>query len=186
MTTGTTDGKVTTAAGGPDGMPLVLPLSEVVRPHFERDAGAYDFDLQRLECAAPEPWSEYENNETGHRWGGFLAGWESALAEWREPTNSQLLWVSPPALASASLGAHMTFDEWWDTTSAAATPETFAGWERSCRQAWEHRDREVRRWRFLAACVVAARLRHGCSPETDETIWELQEALRPNVFSPAS
>lgn len=31
----------------------------------------------------------------------------------------------------------MTFDEWWDTTKAAATPETFAGWERSCKQAWD-------------------------------------------------
>ncbi len=30
----------------------------------------------------------------------------------------------------------MTFDEWWDTTKAAATPDTFAGWEASCRQAW--------------------------------------------------
>ncbi len=30
----------------------------------------------------------------------------------------------------------MTFDEWWDTTKATATPETFAGWEQSCRQAW--------------------------------------------------
>jgi hypothetical protein len=30
----------------------------------------------------------------------------------------------------------MTFDEWWDTTKATATPETFAGWEASCRQAW--------------------------------------------------
>ena len=30
----------------------------------------------------------------------------------------------------------MTFDDWWDTTKAATTPETFAGWEQSCRQAW--------------------------------------------------
>jgi hypothetical protein len=30
----------------------------------------------------------------------------------------------------------MTFDEWWDTTKATGTPETFAGWEASCRQAW--------------------------------------------------
>lgn len=30
----------------------------------------------------------------------------------------------------------MTFDEWWDTTKATATPETFEGWEQSCRQAW--------------------------------------------------
>lgn len=31
----------------------------------------------------------------------------------------------------------MTFDEWWDTTKTASTPETFAGWEHSCRQAWK-------------------------------------------------
>jgi hypothetical protein len=30
----------------------------------------------------------------------------------------------------------VTFDEWWDSTKATATPETFAGWEQSCRQAW--------------------------------------------------
>ncbi len=30
----------------------------------------------------------------------------------------------------------MTFDQWWDTTKTTATPETFAGWEHSCRQAW--------------------------------------------------
>jgi hypothetical protein len=31
----------------------------------------------------------------------------------------------------------MTFDDWWDSTKAKATPETFAGWERSCREAWD-------------------------------------------------
>ena len=30
----------------------------------------------------------------------------------------------------------MTFDEWWDTSRPAMTPDTFAGWEASCRQAW--------------------------------------------------
>lgn len=30
----------------------------------------------------------------------------------------------------------MTFDEWWDTTKASATPDTYKGWEASCRQAW--------------------------------------------------
>ena len=30
----------------------------------------------------------------------------------------------------------MTFDEWWDSTKANATPDTYQGWEASCRQAW--------------------------------------------------
>ena len=30
----------------------------------------------------------------------------------------------------------MTFDEWWDTSRPAFTPDTFSGWEASCRQAW--------------------------------------------------
>ena len=28
------------------------------------------------------------------------------------------------------------FDEWWDTSRPAMTPDTFMGWEASCRQAW--------------------------------------------------
>ena len=31
----------------------------------------------------------------------------------------------------------MTFDEWWDSTGTTATPDTYKGWEESCRQAWE-------------------------------------------------
>jgi hypothetical protein len=30
----------------------------------------------------------------------------------------------------------MTFDEWWDTSRPAMTPDTFMGWRASCRQAW--------------------------------------------------
>ena len=30
----------------------------------------------------------------------------------------------------------MTFDEWWDRSKTTATPETYKGWEESCRQAW--------------------------------------------------
>ncbi len=40
---------------------------------FELDAKQYGFDLTRYHCAAPEPWSEYKNEETGHRWAGWLA-----------------------------------------------------------------------------------------------------------------
>ena len=51
----------------------------------------------------------------------------------------------------------MTFDEWWDTTKAAATPETFAGWEHSCRQAWSvGRADERERMRALIADDAAA------------------------------
>lgn len=30
----------------------------------------------------------------------------------------------------------MTFEEWWDSTGTNATPNTYKGWEESCRQAW--------------------------------------------------
>jgi hypothetical protein len=43
------------------------------REAFEADAAPYGFDLTRQECAAPEPWSEYADEATGHRWAGWLA-----------------------------------------------------------------------------------------------------------------
>lgn len=43
------------------------------REAFEKDAEPMGFDLTRFECAAPEPWSEYADSDTGHRWGGWLA-----------------------------------------------------------------------------------------------------------------
>lgn len=51
---------------------------EQERARFEADAAAYGFDLTRYECAAPEPWSEYADPATGHRWAGWLAGAEQA------------------------------------------------------------------------------------------------------------
>ena len=45
---------------------------EIERDNFEEDAKQYDFDLTRYECAAPEPWSEYASEATGHRWAGWL------------------------------------------------------------------------------------------------------------------
>lgn len=46
------------------------------REAFEADAAPYGFDLMHQECAAPEPWSEYADEATGHRW----AGWQAAIA----------------------------------------------------------------------------------------------------------
>lgn len=48
-------------------------LIDAARAAFEADAAPYDFDLTRHQCAAPEPWSEYADEATGHRWGGWLA-----------------------------------------------------------------------------------------------------------------
>lgn len=48
-------------------------LIEAERTAFEADAGPYDFDLKRVKSAAPEPWAEYDDYTTGHRWGGWLA-----------------------------------------------------------------------------------------------------------------
>lgn len=31
----------------------------------------------------------------------------------------------------------MTFEEWWDSKIEIGTPDTFRGWEESCRQAWK-------------------------------------------------
>jgi hypothetical protein len=50
----------------------------------------------------------------------------------------------------------MTFDDWWDTTKPWATPETFEGWEHSCRQAWR-RAQTAERERCAAICDGIAR-----------------------------
>lgn len=43
------------------------------RQAFEKDAEAYGFNVTRHQSPAVEPWSEYENAATGHRWAGWLA-----------------------------------------------------------------------------------------------------------------
>lgn len=51
-----------------------------VRVAFEHDAEPMGFDLRRHECMVPEPWSEYRDINTGHRWGGYLAATHAATA----------------------------------------------------------------------------------------------------------
>jgi len=46
---------------------------EMEREKFESDARPYGFDLTRFDCISDEPWSEYVDSETGHRWAGWLA-----------------------------------------------------------------------------------------------------------------
>lgn len=58
-------------------------LIEAAREAFEADAEPYGFDLTRHQCAAPEPWAEYADAATGHRWGGWLA----AIAAMGSPHN---------------------------------------------------------------------------------------------------
>lgn len=43
------------------------------RAEFEADAEPMGFDLTRISLPVPEPWSEYADENTGHRWGGWLA-----------------------------------------------------------------------------------------------------------------
>ena len=72
----------------------------------------------------------------------------------------------------------MTFDEWWDTTKTTATPETFAGWEQSCRQAWNkamlvghgqcidwlHKEHQRRKHRDNFAGVMAKQMQEDLKP----------------------
>lgn len=54
------------------------------RAAFEADAEPMGFDLTRMKCAVPEPWSEYLDDATGHRWAGWLAG-RASLAQQAAP-----------------------------------------------------------------------------------------------------
>lgn len=49
------------------------------RAAFEADAAPMGFDLTRQSIAVPEPWAEYGDEHTGHRWAGWLA--RASLAE---------------------------------------------------------------------------------------------------------
>ena len=54
--------------------------TEAMRAAFEADAGPMGFDMRRQEIAVPEPWAEYVDLDTGHRW----AGWQAATLAERE------------------------------------------------------------------------------------------------------
>lgn len=43
------------------------------REAFEADAGPYGFDLTRSANVTGEPWGDYDDPTTGHRWAGWLA-----------------------------------------------------------------------------------------------------------------
>ena len=51
------------------------PERDVQRVHFEADAAPMGFDLTRSRAGqiSAEPWAEYADDATGHRWGGWLA-----------------------------------------------------------------------------------------------------------------
>jgi len=57
-------------AGNGDAVPDV----EKERAAFEADAVPYGFSIERMTSASPEPWMEYAEQVTGHRWAGWLAG----------------------------------------------------------------------------------------------------------------
>ena len=49
--------------------------TDKMRAEFEADAGPMGFDLRRQSIAVSEPWAEYVDLDTGHRW----AGWQAAI-----------------------------------------------------------------------------------------------------------
>lgn len=51
-------------------------LIEAERKLFEADAAPYGFNLTRYDFKGVEPWSDYASDDTGHRWGGWLAARE--------------------------------------------------------------------------------------------------------------
>ena len=52
--------------------------TEAMRAAFEADAESMGFDLTRQSIAVPEPWAEYLDGDTGHRWAGWIAATERA------------------------------------------------------------------------------------------------------------
>lgn len=46
----------------------------------------------------------------------------------------------------------MTFEEWWDSSPARNTPETYHGWEASCREAF-YAGRKTIDFDLLADCI---------------------------------
>jgi len=51
---------------------------KAMRDRFEAECVAMGFDVTRQSLAVPEPWAEYVCEDTGHRWGGYLSGYDAA------------------------------------------------------------------------------------------------------------
>lgn len=54
-----------------------------------------------------------------------------------EAERDQLRQQLEAAQADHGLDKTMTFDHWWDSTASTGSPDTYSGWQESCRQAWE-------------------------------------------------
>lgn len=54
----------------------------------------------------------------------------------------------------------MTFDEWWDTTKAESMPDTYKGWENSCRQAWAEAGKHAEELRQAVRALAALNAWH--------------------------
>lgn len=66
------------------------------RAAFEADAEPYGFDLRRTKMnLSGEPWSDYGDKETGHRWGGWLAARAALSQPASEPVGVVLTRMSP-------------------------------------------------------------------------------------------
>lgn len=65
--------------------------TEAERKAFEQDAEALGFSTVRLVNQNPEPWDDYLEHNTGHRWGGWLAHAQADPSDEVVDGNTELL-----------------------------------------------------------------------------------------------
>ena len=82
------------------------------------------------------------------------------------------------------------FAEWWDTNSSKSTPDTYKGWEASCREAFNANLQDAIRYRWLRERDVNAidtgGLFVGMTPNNivlngDDLDIAIDSAMMPNV-----
>ena len=68
----------------------------------------------------------------------------------------------------------MTFEEWWDSKIEIGTPDTFRGWEESCRQAWVEGAKAEREACAMIADARAMRCEEKTATAEDDEVTELR------------
>lgn len=103
--------------------------TEAERKLFEADAEPMDFDLERVpHNPNVEPWDDYFDKDTGHRWGGWLgrAALRASTPAEIVPVSIAQLEVAFAALSADPCSAGFTTPEHW-FVAGAGTAEGFHG-----------------------------------------------------------
>ena len=116
----------------------IVRKAERLAPQPKTDRESVLEELLRSACAIAE------RQGAGTAWDRFAASVRAVGLNGITARTYRVLPSDEPAPQAEPADA-MTFDKWWDTTKTKATPETYAGWEHSCRQAWNAARKEVER-----------------------------------------